>query len=72
MIYGQGGGVGKQHVTRKHAQCQGAGPTLLGQDGEGGDTLQGELITGGECDISRIEEQLRAAALQFNTSYNFV
>jgi hypothetical protein len=29
--------------------------------------LKGELITGGECDIPRIEEQLRAAALQFAT-----
>ncbi len=29
--------------------------------------LKGELITGGECDIPRIEEQLGAAALQFAT-----
>lgn len=29
--------------------------------------LEGELVFGGECDIPRIEEQLRALALQFNT-----
>ncbi len=29
--------------------------------------LKGELITGGECDIPRIEEQLKATALQFST-----
>jgi hypothetical protein len=29
--------------------------------------LQGQIVTGGECDIPRIEEQLRATALQFNT-----
>lgn len=36
-------------------------------DGEARIDLQGELITGGECDIPRIEEQLRAIALQFST-----
>jgi len=36
-------------------------------NGEAQIDLQGELITGGECDIPRIEEQLRAIALQFNT-----
>ena len=29
--------------------------------------LKGELVTGGECDIPRIEEQLEATALQFST-----
>ncbi len=29
--------------------------------------LEGTLIYGGECDIPRIEEQLRAIALQFST-----
>jgi hypothetical protein len=29
--------------------------------------LKGSLVTGGECDIPRIEEQLQAIALQFST-----
>ncbi len=36
-------------------------------DGEALIELKGELVTGGECDIPRIEEQLRATALQFAT-----
>jgi hypothetical protein len=29
--------------------------------------LKGELVMGGECDIPRVEEQLKALALQFST-----
>lgn len=36
-------------------------------DGEARIDLKGKLITGGECDIPRIEEQLNATALQFST-----
>lgn len=36
-------------------------------NGEAVIRLEGELIFGGECDIPRIEEQLRALALQFPT-----
>jgi hypothetical protein len=36
-------------------------------DGEARIDLQGKLMTGGECDIPRIEEQLRSTALQFST-----
>ena len=36
-------------------------------DGEAVIDLKGNLVFGGECDIPRIEEQLRAIALQFHT-----
>jgi len=36
-------------------------------DGEAVIRLEGDLVFGGECDIPRIEQQLRALALQFQT-----
>lgn len=36
-------------------------------NGEAVIKLKGELVMGGECDIPRVEEQLKALALQFST-----
>ncbi len=36
-------------------------------NGEAVIKLKGDLVMGGECDIPRVEEQLKAAALQFST-----
>jgi hypothetical protein len=37
------------------------------EDGEAIIRLKGNLLLGGECDIPRVEEQLKALALQFST-----